>query len=97
MRGKKGRQNTGQATQLEAVWQVMQDRQWHTLAEIAEQAGCPQASASARLRDLRKSAFGARRIERQYVGPGLYRYCAVDAPLPSVSHCRPGLGAEDGR
>lgn len=71
---------TGKTKQLDAVWQVMRDRQWHTLAEIAQAANCPQASASARLRDLRKSDFGARTIERDYVEAGIYRYRVLDAP-----------------
>jgi hypothetical protein len=79
-----GREETGgtggKPTQLEAVWQVMSDRDWHTLAEIAERASCPQASASARLRDLRKSQFGGRSIERHYVERGQFRYRVVDAP-----------------
>ena len=65
--------------QAEAVWQVMRDRQWHTLEEIAEKARCPQASASARLRDLRKARFGSRIVDREYVGNGLWRYRIADA------------------
>jgi hypothetical protein len=70
----------GKPTQLEAVWQIMCDRDWHTLAEIAERASCPQASASARLRDLRKTQFGGRSIEREYAERGQFRYRVVDMP-----------------
>jgi len=71
-------------SQLELVWQMMCDRQWHTLAEIAEHANCPQASASARLRDLRKPEFGSRCVERQYFERGLFRYRVVDAPASAA-------------
>ena len=71
-------------SQFESVWQVMCDRQWHTLAEIAEYAGCPQASASARLRDLRKPEFGGRSVERQYFERGVYRYRIVDPLVPAA-------------
>lgn len=74
-------------TQLEAVWEVMQDRDWHTLAEISERANCPQASASARLRDLRKGEFGGRSIERQYVERGLYRYRVTEQLQPQPTDC----------
>jgi hypothetical protein len=67
-------------SQLDLVWQMMSDRQWHTLAELAEHANCPQASASARLRDLRKPEFGGRCVERQYFDRGLFRYRIVEAP-----------------
>lgn len=63
--------------QLEAVKRVMQGGEWRTLAEIALLAGCPEASASARLRDLRKPKFGAWTVERQRVSGGLYRYRVI--------------------
>lgn len=79
-------------SQLQSVWDVMRDRQWHTLSEIAERAGCPQASASARLRDLRKVEFGGRCIERQYVQQGLWRYRVADSPAPSEGRELPQAG-----
>lgn len=56
------------------VFRVIADEQWHTLAELAARTGHPEASISARLRDLRKPRFGARVIERRYVGDGLHEY-----------------------
>lgn len=56
--------------QLDAVRLVMRCGQWLTLAEIAAKAGCGEASASARLRDLRKDKFGAYDIRRQRRGEG---------------------------
>jgi hypothetical protein len=65
--------------QLMRVWAAMIDGTWHTLPALAEVCGDPQASISARLRDLRKSRFGGHRVERRYVKKGLheYRLCAV--------------------
>lgn len=47
------------------VWRVIFDGRWRTLAEIAERTGDPEASISARLRDLRKERFGGHRVERR--------------------------------
>ncbi len=60
--------------QLEAVWQAMRDGAWRSVEEIAELVQCPPASASARLRDLRKPQYGGWTVERAYVGTGLWRY-----------------------
>jgi len=64
------------ASQLLAVRTVMADGAWHTLHQIADKTGAPEASVSARLRDLRKDRFGAWCVDRQRVtdGRGLYRY-----------------------
>jgi hypothetical protein len=51
----------------------MLDHQWHTLADLAT-TGDPEASVSARLRDLRKPKFGGFHIERRYVSAGLWAY-----------------------
>lgn len=70
--------------QLAAVRMLMRDGAWRTLAEISETVGHPPASVSARLRDLRKSKFGAFIIDRQYVARGLFRYrMRVPAPPPA--------------
>jgi hypothetical protein len=62
--------------QLESVRRVMADGAWRTLRELSEATGCPEASVSARLRDLRKPKFGSWTVERQRVSVsgGLYRY-----------------------
>ena len=49
--------------QLERVRNLMADGGWRTLEEISRAAGAPQASVSARLRDLRKEKFGGFRVE----------------------------------
>lgn len=64
------------------VWKVMRDEQWHTLSEIAARTGHPEASVSARLRDLRKPRFGSRDIQRRHVGGGLHEYRFVAPPPP---------------
>ena len=47
---------------------------WLTLAEIAKYTGYPEASVSARLRDLRKAKFGGYNVERKYVERGIWAY-----------------------
>lgn len=60
--------------QLKSVLALMSDGKWRTLAEIAQAVGCSEASASARLRDFRKTAFGGFKVDRWRVNGGLYRY-----------------------
>lgn len=50
--------------QLRAVAECMADGQWRTLAEIAAATGAPEASASARLRDLRRLGLTVDRRRR---------------------------------
>ena len=50
------------------------DGDWHTLAEISEKTGDPEASVSARLRDFRKPKFGAFNVVREKMRDGLYQY-----------------------
>lgn len=58
--------------QLEAVAELMKDGQWRTLAEIAEATGAPEASVSARCRDLRNKLFW--KVERKFISRGLHKY-----------------------
>jgi hypothetical protein len=62
--------------QLQRVKRLMGDHAWRTLAEIEAATGYPQASVSARLRDLRKSKFGGLTVERRRVdgARGLFEY-----------------------
>jgi hypothetical protein len=60
--------------QQAAVWAVMEDEGWHTLSEVAQRTGYPEASISARFRDLRKQKYGSHTIERESLGGGLFRY-----------------------
>lgn len=60
--------------QLERVQKLMSDSVWRSLAEIADKTGCSEASASARLRDLRKPKFGLWTVERRRIRTGWYLY-----------------------
>jgi len=52
----------------------MSDGQWRTLGELSALTGDPEASISARLRDLRKPRFGGLTVERKYIRRGLFAY-----------------------
>ena len=63
--------------QMQAVFHIMKDGAWRTLAELSLEACAPEASVSARLRDLRKVKFGEHEIERRRRGNakrGLFEY-----------------------
>ena len=60
--------------QYTAVWSLMQDGLYRTLADISEATGFPEASVSARLRDFRKQANGAHKVERRLISRGLHQY-----------------------
>lgn len=62
------------AEQTRAVFSVMKDGQYRTLSALAQMTGAPEASVSARLRDLRKPRFGSHTVNRQYLGKGLFQY-----------------------
>ena len=61
-------------TQQKQVYGVMCSGSWLTLAELEERTGFPQASISARLRDLRKDKFGGYNIERRRRSQGTFEY-----------------------
>ena len=65
------------ARQLEAVKALMCDGRWRTLAEIARECRAPEASVSARLRDLRKRKFGEFWVERRRLERGLHAYRVI--------------------
>lgn len=56
------------------VRNLMLDSKWRSLSQIARETGDPEASVSARIRDLRKPRFGSYLIERRYVSRGLWEY-----------------------
>jgi hypothetical protein len=60
--------------QQAAVWAVMRDGEWHTMREISRRTDYPEASISARFRDLRKPKYGGHTVEREHLGDGLHRY-----------------------
>ena len=65
--------------QAQAVYDVMADHAWRTLGQIADATGEPEASISARLRDLRKPRFGGHIVEREYLADGVWRYRVLPA------------------
>jgi hypothetical protein len=61
--------------QMRAVAALMLDGRWRTLRQISDATGSPEASVSARLRDMRKPRFGLSIVERERMGDdGLHRY-----------------------
>ncbi len=67
--------------EMARVYAVMKScwmrREWITLSEIAAITDDPEASISARLRDLRKAKFGAHTVNRRRRGDppkGLFEY-----------------------
>jgi len=77
-------------TELQRVWVVMRDGQWHTLKGIASAVGGSEAGVSARLRDFRKARFGGHTVERDRVKGGLFVYCLIaNGPLRCPGEPRP--------
>lgn len=56
--------------QMLAVFNLMKDGVWRTLAEIHAVVKGSEAGISARLRDLRKDKWGAHSVERRRRGNG---------------------------
>ena len=52
-------------TQYRAVFALMLDGGWRTLREISSSTGFPEASISARLRDMRKKRFGEHTVKHR--------------------------------
>ena len=69
--------------QLRRVFEIVRDGEWHTLANIARVTGDPEASISARLRDLRNK-YGLT-VERRYVSRGLHAYRVMERPGKGVA------------
>lgn len=63
--------------QMAAVKALMSDRRWRTLSMIASRTGYPEASISARLRDLRKEKHGKYDVRRRYVENGIWEYVVL--------------------
>ena len=67
-----------------AIFKVMKNEKWFTLKEINELTGYPSATASAGIRDFRKSQFGSNIVEKNYLGKGIYQYkLIIKSPLIS--------------
>lgn len=72
------RDDTRLRGQLDRIYDLMKDRRWRTLGEIAEVVAAPPASVSAQLRHLRKARFGGYVVEKRYLRDGLYVYRVTD-------------------
>lgn len=59
------------SSQYEVVKAYVLGRDWTTLGQISKATGYPEASVSARLRDLRGRGY---LVEREFVTRGLHRY-----------------------
>lgn len=70
-RARDGERLNGQAAD---VFNYMKHGQWRTLADIARNTGHPEASVSARLRDMKKEKFGGFTVEKRYIANGLWQY-----------------------
>ena len=72
--------------QVKIVWALMLDRRWRSLHEIHQQCGAPEASISARLRDLRKTRFGGHMVNRRRrtIEAGTWEYQLVPNPACRV-------------
>lgn len=81
-------------SELHRVLNVMLDGSWRSLAAIAEVTGAPEASISARLRDLRKPKFGGYIVERRHVGNGLWHYRVSRRPASAQMGAKPMVQAE---
>ena len=59
------------------VYNFMKSGEWVSLKQISEATGHPEASCSARFRDLRKPHLGNFKTERRNLGGGkwVYRLC----------------------
>ena len=62
------------ASQHKRVLSALEAGGWWTLRELSLATGAPEASVSARIRDLKKARFGSHKIESQYVRRGLWQY-----------------------
>jgi len=64
------------------VFQAMRRGGWWTLRQLSDETGAPEASVSARMRDLRKPQFGGHFIVRARVGDsGLFKYQLTPNPF----------------
>lgn len=73
----RGRDLSRLNNQARDVYEYMSHGDWRTLADIAHNTGHPEASVSARLRDLRKPHLGGFIVERRYIANGFYQYRLV--------------------
>lgn len=65
-------------TQLDDIRELMRDKTWRTLDNIAEATGIKQTSVSADLRHLRKAQYGSHTVNRMLdPATGIFMYQLV--------------------
>lgn len=71
---------------LDKQWEIVKayvlTRDWTTLGEISKATGYPEASVSARLRELRQRGYI---VERRYVRRGLHEYRVFSAEPTQIA------------
>ena len=68
-------------TREELVFEVLSDGKWHTLKELADQTGYPEASVSCSIRTLRKPDYGNFTVVKEYDSTNrVYIYRITNAP-----------------
>jgi|TARA_B100000586_G_scaffold265245_1_gene236684 hypothetical protein len=65
-------------TQLGKIYNLLNTGRWFTLRQLADLIKAPEASVSARIRDLRKPKFGEHNIEHERLSNGVWRYRMVE-------------------
>lgn len=70
--------------QLARVADALADGAWHTLAQLHQQTSDPEASISARIRDLRKGRFGGWTVEARSDGGGTWLYRLHPQPVANA-------------
>lgn len=71
------RDNARLGAQFLDVLGCLKDGLWHTLLEIEQRTGHPQASISAQIRHARKLRFGKHEVVKRYIADGLFEYRMV--------------------
>lgn len=74
--------------QLRRVADALSDGRWWTLAALSSETRDPEASISARIRDLRKGKFGGWTVVAENLGAGLWRYRLVTAATLAATRDR---------
>lgn len=69
--------------QLQSVIRCMSDMRWRTLRQISDETGAPEASVSARLREIEAKGYGRKQTLREPGGLWQYKIVPIE---PSGQH-----------
>ncbi len=67
--------------QMRRVYDALSTGRKFTLRELADAADCPEASASARFRDLKRLGFA---VDKKNLGAGTWQYFMHPPPRPTA-------------